>query len=411
LPPWKGDYHHDLNTQMTYWPALTGNRLEAHLGFLDWLWDTRDECRRWTRQFYGLDGLAVPMTADLRNRQLGGWAPYTHSATSGAWLAHHFAMHWRMSADREFLEQRAYPYVREAADFLDALTRRDGGGECRRLRLTTSPEIGNNQREAWFDDWTNYDLALTRDLIASAAEMAQALALEKDEVRWNALLKELPELARDEDGGLSVAPGRALEVSHRHFSHQLAFHPLGRLSPKDPLVAPTLARLEGLGFENWMGYTFGWMAGLYAAVGRGDDAVRMLKHFLRGFRLPSNGFHTNGEIGQEKLTRWPFEAFTLEGNCAAMAAIQDLLLQSDQVGLHVFPALPADWRTASFTGLLAVGAVTVSASLADEQVEVVLLSPHDRSLEVQIGSNPSISVELTAGKEFRLAAAWRAEPQ
>ena len=27
LPPWKGDYHHDLNTQLGYWPCYTGNHL------------------------------------------------------------------------------------------------------------------------------------------------------------------------------------------------------------------------------------------------------------------------------------------------------------------------------------------------------------------------------------------------
>ena len=39
LPPWKGDFHHDLNTQLSYWPCYSGNHLEEGLGFLDWLWD------------------------------------------------------------------------------------------------------------------------------------------------------------------------------------------------------------------------------------------------------------------------------------------------------------------------------------------------------------------------------------
>ncbi len=29
IPPWKGDYHHDLNTELSYWPAYSGNRLEG----------------------------------------------------------------------------------------------------------------------------------------------------------------------------------------------------------------------------------------------------------------------------------------------------------------------------------------------------------------------------------------------
>ncbi len=28
LPPWKGDYHHDLNTQLSYWPGYTSNHTD-----------------------------------------------------------------------------------------------------------------------------------------------------------------------------------------------------------------------------------------------------------------------------------------------------------------------------------------------------------------------------------------------
>ena len=42
LPPWKGDYHHDLNTQLSYWPAYTGNHLSEGLGYLNTLWSQRD---------------------------------------------------------------------------------------------------------------------------------------------------------------------------------------------------------------------------------------------------------------------------------------------------------------------------------------------------------------------------------
>ena len=68
IPPWKGDYHHDLNTQLSYWPCYGGNRLEDGLAYLDWLWKTRDTAFDWTRRFYGLPGLNVPMTADLNGR-------------------------------------------------------------------------------------------------------------------------------------------------------------------------------------------------------------------------------------------------------------------------------------------------------------------------------------------------------
>src|SRR5208283_965606 len=60
LPPWKGDYHHDLNTELCYWPCYSGNHLDEGLSYLDWLWKTRDAAFDWTRRFYNLPGLNVP---------------------------------------------------------------------------------------------------------------------------------------------------------------------------------------------------------------------------------------------------------------------------------------------------------------------------------------------------------------
>jgi len=122
IPPWKGDYHHDLNTELSYWPAYSGNHLDGALGFVNWLWETRENARAWTKRFFGLPGLNVPMTADLNQEQIGGWHQYTHSSTTGAWLAHHFYLQWRYSMDRDFLKTRAYPWLREVSEFLEAVT-------------------------------------------------------------------------------------------------------------------------------------------------------------------------------------------------------------------------------------------------------------------------------------------------
>lgn len=37
LPPWKGDYHNDLNTQMSYMHYLKANHLEEGESFIDFL--------------------------------------------------------------------------------------------------------------------------------------------------------------------------------------------------------------------------------------------------------------------------------------------------------------------------------------------------------------------------------------
>ncbi|MFQ9504365.1 MAG: glycosyl hydrolase family 95 catalytic domain-containing protein [Alistipes indistinctus] len=60
LPPWKGDFHHDLNTQLSYWPAYGANHLDEEIGFTNWLWSHRDAFRRYTEGFFGRGGLNVP---------------------------------------------------------------------------------------------------------------------------------------------------------------------------------------------------------------------------------------------------------------------------------------------------------------------------------------------------------------
>ena len=403
LPPWKGDYHHDLNTQMSYWPALSGNQLAAHAGFLDWLWDTRDACRSWTRQFFEVDGLNVPMTADLLNRQIGGWRQYTHSLASGAWLAHHFTAHWQHSGDREFLATRAYPYLAEVCTFIDAISRERRLDGKRSVVLSSSPETYGNAPEAWFDDFTTYDLTLFRAALADAAALATALDRPDAAAQWQGIAAEMPEVAPGPGGALPVAPGAPQTVSHRHFSHLIGIYPLAVLDPwRSPGEAATarasVAELDALGSDLWMGYSFAWLACLKARCGDGNGALAALRSYADGFILP-NSFHANGDFAGKGYSKAVFRAFTLEGNCAAAAAVHEMLLQSHNGVIRLFPALPDGWNDVAFAGLSAEGAIVVSARLvAGRLVEATLDAKHEASAPLTLGRDgKTVSVSVPAG--------------
>ena len=365
LPPWKGDYHHDLNTELSYWPAYSGNRMEGAEGFVNWLWQTRETARDWTRRFFGLPGLNVPMTADLNQNQIGGWHQYTHSATTSGWLAHHFYLHWRYSLDREFLRARAYPWFKQVAEFYEAVTEKQKNG-LRTLPLSSSPEINDNRLEAWFPKVTNYDLSLIRFVFEKAGELASELKLKREAERWRRLLAEMPGFALDaESGKLLVAEGFPLEASHRHFSHLMAIHPLGQLRWENgeedrTIIRASLADLERLGTDFWTGYSFSWLASLAARARDGEAAEKALEIFSRAFCL-RNGFHCNGDQSGKEYSRFTYRPFTLEGNFAAAAGIQEMLLQSYSGTIRAFPAVPEDWEDVSFSTLRAEGAFLVSA--------------------------------------------------
>src|SRR5690606_22506806 len=153
LPPWKGDFHHDLNTQLSYWPTYSGNHLDLEQGFLDWLIKYKPVFKKYTKDFYGTNGLNVPGVTTLKGEPMGGWIQYSFGPTVGAWLGQHLYLHWRYSMDRDFLKNEAYPWIREVAVHFDELSVLDANGK-RKLPLSSSPEIHNNSREAWFDEMT-----------------------------------------------------------------------------------------------------------------------------------------------------------------------------------------------------------------------------------------------------------------
>lgn len=375
LPPWKGDYHHDLNTQLSYWPAYSGNRIDGARGFVDWLWDTRENCIAWTSRFYKMPGLNVPMTADLFNNQIGGWRQYTHSTTTAAWLAHHFYLHWQFTGDWDFLVSRAYPYLREVAVFLEAITETRDAQGYRSLPLTSSPEIHDNKPNAWFDALTNYDNALTQWAFSAAAELAPLLGKHDEAARWHKAHGEMPPLARDERGALLVAEGHPLEASHRHFSHLMAIHPLGLIDEAQGAqarrtIAATLADLERLGTDWWCGYSFAWLANIAARARDGAKAERALETFASAFVL-RNGFHCNGDQSGEGHSKFTYRPFTLEGNFAAAAGLQEMLIQSHAGHIEIFPAVPSHWEDIRFNNLRARGGFLVSAVKAGGAVERV----------------------------------------
>ncbi|MCH5232591.1 MAG: hypothetical protein J1E78_03055 [Muribaculaceae bacterium] len=368
LPPWKGDYHHDLNTQLSYWPAYTGNYLEEGFGYLNTLLEQRDVFRKYTQDYFECDGLAIPGVTTLTGEPMGGWIQYSLSPTVGAWLAQHFYQHWKYSADQEFLLDKGYPFVKEIAIFLENITQLDNNG-LRTLEFSSSPEIFDNSINAWFPTITNYDLSLLKFLFCAASEMAIAAGNKEEGDHWLKIKNQLPDFNLAEDNSLTFAEGFPYEESHRHFSHAMAIHPLGLIDWNDSeqarnIIKATVKRLEEIGPDYWTGYSYSWLGNIYARAMDGDKAADALKIFAECFCLP-NTFHANGDQSKSGKSRFTYRPFTLEGNFAFAAGIQEMLLQSHKGVIRIFPAIPSGWENVSFDNLRATGAFLVSAERID----------------------------------------------
>ena len=243
------------------------------------------------------------------------------------------------------------------------------------MPISSSPEIHNNSREAWFGRTTNFDLALIRWTYETTAELALELGKNVEAEKWKKTLAEWPSLAIDEKSGLLFAADAPYTESHRHFSHLVGYHPLGIVDfsngiKDQEIIRNSIATLDTEGSSQWVGYSFSWLGSMKARTFDGKGAAEALKIFATSFCLP-NSFHVNGDQSGKGYSNYTYRPFTLEGNFAYAAGIQEMLLQSHTGFVHIFPAIPSDWTTISFDQLRAEGAFLISASMEEGAVKKV----------------------------------------
>jgi alpha-L-fucosidase 2 len=359
LPPWKGDYHHDLNTQLSYWPGYTGNHLDLTAGYTNWLWAIRKENEKWTRNYFEMEGLNVPGVTTISGKPMGGWIQYSMSPTTAAWLAQHFYWQWKYSGDKNFLNAKVRNYIDAVSAFMIPHNMMQHANI-----LSSSPEYHDNSIKAWFDKLTNYDLSLMHYQVEKTIELEKrSSGLGRGLAFLESVKKQLPYYDHNETG-LTIAPGQNLDESHRHHAHLMPVYPLGLLNVDDSLenliIKKSLRHLEKTGTRLWTGYSFSWAACIYARAREADNAVKHLSIFASNF-CSANSFHLNGDQKGGQYSNFTYRPFTLEGNFAFAQGIHELLIQSHKGYIEVFPATPASWKDVSFSTLRAEGAFLVSA--------------------------------------------------
>jgi alpha-L-fucosidase 2 len=379
LPPWKGDYHNDLNTQMTYIAYQEAGRFDQGSSYLNYLWDRRKVFKDFAKDFYGTGGLACPGVMSYSGQPLGGWGQYSMSPVMSAWSAHLFYLHWLYTADERFLTEKAYPWCSAVGECMLGLLKADEKGVLK-LPLSSSPEIFDNSPKSWLKPNSNYDLMCLKMLFLSLSEMAAACNKATEEKKWSQAATALGNFHTRTDGTLLVDAVTELPESHRHLSNIIGLYPFNLITAEGgeadkKIINSSLKKWDSLGTSQWCGYTFSWMSCLKARVGDAEAAASNLDIFVKAFVL-RNGFHVNGDQTKSGYSDFTYRPFTLEGNFLASQAVQEMLLQSwsptpgkTNTGIiRIFPAVPKKWANASFNNLRAEGGYKVSASQKNNKI-------------------------------------------
>lgn len=401
LPPWKGDYHHDLNTQTTYLAYHAAGLNDSGMSFINQLNQLRPRFERFAREFYDAPGLVVPGVMGIDGAPLGGWGQYSLSPMHTAWLAQTMYLHWKYTGDHLFAREVAYPWCHAALIAIESLLIEGADGKMR-LPLSTSPEIYDNSPKAWLTPNSNYDQSLLMFLYEAVAELSDAsqrnYAFNKSRPdhnypepadRFRARAAKLGTLDVDPTtNALTFAKGEPYTQSHRHFSHAMAIHPLGILNIEGSdadraTINATLDQLEKVGTKQWVGYSFSWYSAMCARAGRADQALKYLELFTHHF-TSRNGFHLNGDQSGKGFSDFTYRPFTLEGNFLAMHAVHEMLLQSWGGRVRIFPAVSAKWADVSFSDLRAEGGYRISARrVGGETREVSVVATREGTLRLR----------------------------
>lgn len=371
LPPWKGDYHHDLNTQMSYTSYLKANHLEQGECFIDYLFDMADTGRRFAKRFYNADGLCLPSVMDIKGHALGGWCQYALSPTNQLWLCQIMARYYFFTKDKEYLN-KIYPYMQETGKFLLNILKEKNG--IYKLPLSTSPEIHDNTLKAWLTPNSNYDLALMRCFADNMIKLSNEIGNNHESEIWQKHLEKFEQLAVNQNNVLMLSPDESPSCSHRHHSHCMSIYPLRTLEytkeKNRKIIDSTIKDMEKHGISEWVGYSVVWMAQFYIIQGNGDKASKMLHDFFN-YNCTDNGFHINGDFKHKTDFNMKYRLFTLEGNFIATDAIQEMLLYSEWGKIRLFPAIPSNWTDAEFENFRAYGGLLISSKITDNKISYV----------------------------------------
>ena len=397
-PPWRGDYHADMNIQETFWPACPAGHLDLLDVWLEHLHACLPRAEAFTRTVFGTDGAFMPC-AFLPHFTLmgtGSWTTVCLAWSHTGWLAHLAWLRWRYSMDRQWLAERGYPLVKSAFAFFAATIEEEQDGTYH-IPLSSSPEYRGPDASAWCRD-PNIDIALIRTCCDWIVEMEEALELDElsaraREIHSRLVGYHLVEFDYPASYVRGTAPkGRcvlalweehALDYSHRHPSHLMAIHPAMDITIEGSeaerrIIDASILQYLSLGRYCWAGHTYAQMISMAAVTGRGEMAYSFLRQYRDNWMLP-NGLHVNRELGDRGNTRFWVKPeavdreapFTMEACCAVSCGISDMLVQGWGDCIRVFPALPTHWRDVQFTDLLTEGAFRVSASRRDGQTRWV----------------------------------------
>ncbi|HZH67006.1 MAG TPA: hypothetical protein VEY10_19105 [Flavisolibacter sp.] len=377
----------NLNVQLTYSPVYASNRLDLGESLINSLDANVQNLITNVPERYRHDAAGIgrissyDLKAPLDVEDLSLHERFRESGNL-TWALHNYWRQCKYAADDKRMVNNLFPLLQRSINYYRHLLYTGKDGKLH-LPPTYSPEYTVGDKK--YPD-CNYDLSLLtwgcKTLLSINEEfnLKDPLAAE-----WKNIILNLADYPRDSATGLNIGLNLPLQVSHRHFSHLMMIYPLRVLKPDNAanrkLTEQSLSHWTGLKGA-LQGYTFTGAASISALLHNGNDAMDYLNGLLDKYTPPNTFYREGGTIP------------VIETPLSAVASVNEMMLQSYDGEIHVFPAVPDAWKEVSYHNLRTEGAFLVTARRAHgKAVYIKMESLAGGSFKLNIGS-PEIEYQL-----------------
>ncbi|MDO5422699.1 MAG: glycoside hydrolase family 95 protein [Eubacteriales bacterium] len=404
-PPWDSKFTININTEMNYWIAESGNLSECHQPLFAHLERIKESGKETARRMYGCRGSVAHHNTDLYTDT----APQDHYMASTfwvmgeAWLATHVWEHYLYTNDRAFLREHFDILEQCVRFFQDFLIENPDG------YLVVSPSLSpeNTYRmadgtEGVLCESPTMDVEILDELFRGYIGACRVLNLDQERIsRAEEIRKRFPPLKIGKYGQLQewMEDYDEPEPGHRHISHLYGIYPGSSLTeekrPKERRAARVSLERRLANGGGHTGWSRAWIIGLWAAFGEGEKAWENLQAILSMGTFPNlmdNHPWRGGHV------------FQIDGNLGASAAMLEMLAQCRDGRLSLLPAVTEETGSGTLRGMRLRGGIELSMEWKDGKVERLRLLPdklEGESLELEVNLNgKKEKIVLKAGEEF-----------